>query len=510
MDNNKNELLMAIDLGTSTLKVAVFDLKGNEVAFETTEYDLFTSPNGIVENNVVIYWEELVKLINKILYNNPTINPAKIIALGTSSQGETIVPIDKEGKPLRNAIVWLDGRSIKEAEDIANRFDTKSLFKITGLPTSEPSWPAARISWIRKNEPDIFSKTYKFLLLEDYIIYMLTGNFFGEASVYSTSYYYDIVEFKFIESMLNYLDIDEEKLPEVKAPGTFVGNITKEASKKTGLETKTKVVIGAMDQICGAIGAGNVEKGQVTETTGTAFAMVITMGKPIFDNFTKLPCAPHAIPGLYTVMPYSMTGGMVLKWFKDNFCQNEVDVSQKNNLSIYGLLDRLAEEVPPGSEGLLMLPHLAGAYFPEYNPKARGVYFGIGLNHSKGHFIRAIMEALGYMMRRDLEAVYNLGTEVKRVVSTGGGAKSALWGQIKADICGIKIEVPNYTETALLGAAILAAKGINIFSSIEGVAENFVKIGRIFLPNNCRKHKEVYNKSYKKYIELYNSVSELF
>ena len=508
MDNNKNELLMAIDLGTSTLKVAVFNLNGNEVAFETTEYDLFTSSNGIVENNVEIYWEELVKLIKKILNNNPTINPAKIIALGTSSQGETIVPIDKKGKPLRNAIVWLDGRSVKEAKDIANCFDTKSLFKITGLPTSEPCWPAARISWIRKNEPDIFSKTYKFLLLEDYIIYMLTGNYYGEASVYSSSYYYDIIEFKFIEPMLNYLNINEEKLPEVKAPGTFVGNITKEASKKTGLETTTKVVIGAMDQICGAIGAGNMEKGQVTETTGTAFAMVITTGKPIFDNLTKLPCSPHAIPGLYTIMPYSMTGGMVLKWFKDNLCQNEVNMAQKNNLDVYGLLDRLAEKVPAGSEGLLMLPHLTGAYFPEYNPKARGVYFGIELNHSKGHFIRAIMEALGYMMRRDLEAVYNLGIEVDQVISTGGGAKSALWGQIKADICGIKIEVPNYTETALLGAAILAAKGTNVFSSIEEAVKNIVKISYIFLPNNY--HKEVYDKSYKKYIELYSALSKLF
>jgi len=509
MDNKveKNELLMAIDLGTSNIKVAIFDLNGKEVSFKVIEHDLFTPSNGIVESNAEIYWKELVKLIKNIL-NNTAISIEKIVAIGTSSQGETIVPIDKKGKPLRNAIVWLDSRSSEEAKDIANCFDSKSLFKMTGQPSSEPSWPAARISWIKKNEPDIFSKTYKFLLLEDYIIYKLTGNFYGEASVYNSSYYYDIVKFKFIKSMLDYLGIDEEKLPEIKKPGTFVGNITKKVSKETGLKTTTKVVIGAMDQICGAIGAGNIKKGQATETTGSAFVMVITTGKPIFDNITKLPCMLHAVPGLHTIMPYSMTGGMVLKWFKDNFCQNDIKKSKKNNLNVYDLLAKLAGEVPVGSEGLLMIPHLAGAYFPECNPKARGVYFGIGLNHSKGHFIRAIIEALGYMMRRDLEAVYNLGIKVDKVVSTGGGAKNILWGQIKADICGIKIEVPEYTETALLGAAILAATEINVFSSIEEAIKKFTKIRHVFLPNSC--HKEVYDRNYKKYIRLYESLLELF
>jgi len=497
---------MGLDFGTSNLKSALYDLHGNEIAFESVEYNLFTPSQGIVENNVNNYWV-MLKTIFKRLLEKIGGNPEKILAIGTASQGETIVPVDKNGEPLRNAIVWIDTRSTAEAEEIRQNFDSTEMYKITGQPDVDTSWPAARIRWIKKNEPEIFNKTHKFLLLEDFIAYKLTGGFFGEAGVYNSSYYYDVINFKFIDKMLDFLEIDSSKLPKVNKPGTYIGNISKKCSDETGLSVSTKVVMGEMDQICGAVGAGNIDNGIVTETTGSAFAMVITTGNPIVNNDYKVPFQIHAVPGLYTLMPYSVTGGMVLKWFKDTFCQYEELTAKEKNKNIYRILDELASDAPAGCEGLIMLPHLCGAFFPEYNSNAKGVYFGISINHSKGYFIRSILESLAYMMRQNLDYISKLGVDVKRLISTGGGAKSSLWCQIKADVCNINLEVPEYTETALMGAAVIAACGAGIFNDIKAAGKNLIKVKETFSPN--KDNLDTYNVNFKKYIDLYKNTKKL-
>ena len=507
MKINKDGLIIAIDLGTSQLKGAVYDMSGREINMESVEYSLFTPSNSIVENDVNLYWKNIIFILKKLTEKLGS-RAKEILAIGTTSQGETIVPIDKNGNPLRNAIVWLDTRSIKEAEEISKNFDTKEMFRKTGYANVDPSLPATRILWIKKNEPEIFLKTYKFLLLEDYIVYKLTGEFIGEASVYSSSYYYDIIKFEYINSMLDYLGISEEKLPEITKPGTLVGNITKEVATLTDLSKNTKVVNGAMDQLCGAVGAGNISTGIATETTGSSFAMVITTGKPVFNNESRLPCGPHVIPGLYVLMPYSYTGGIVLKWFRDNFCNGESQNAKKEDTSVFNILDGLAASVPAGCENLILIPYITGAFFPEYNPDARGVYFGFGINHTKGHFIRAILEAISFMMRKDIEAVKKLGIGIEKIISIGGGAKSKLWNQIKADVCGVNIEIPEYTETALLGCALLTASALGIYNSIIDASAKLMKVKEIFYPDV--KNLKIYNENFKKYNNIYNNLKDLF
>ncbi len=199
----KDELIIAVDLGTSNLKGAVFDLNGTEIAYESIEYSLYTPSNSIVENDINLYWDNIL-LILKRLARKLGEKIKNVAAISTSSQAETIVPVDKNMKPLRNAIVWIDTRSIAEANEIASNFDLKKMYKKTGYPEVDPSWPATRILWIKKNEPEIFSKTYKFMLLEDYIIFKLSGRIVGEASVYNSSYYYDIVKFEYISDILEF------------------------------------------------------------------------------------------------------------------------------------------------------------------------------------------------------------------------------------------------------------------------------------------------------------------
>lgn len=506
-NNSKDGYMMGLDFGTSNIKGAIYDLEGREIAFEAIEYDLYMPSRGIVENDINNYWTIIKKIIEKLL-NKIDKKSEKILSIGTSSQGETIVPVDKNGQPLRNAIVWIDTRSMAEADEIRQNFDINEMYEITGQADVDTSWPASRIRWLRKNEPEIFKNTYKFLLLEDYIIYKLTGEFFGEAAVYGSSYYYDIKNFRFIPEMLDFLEIDSSKLPVINKPGTCVGNISEKCAAETGLSIKTKVVAGAMDQLCGAIGAGNVDNYIATETTGSAFAMVVSTTELLHGKESTLPYFVHPVPGMYALLPYSTTGGMVLKWFKDTFCQHEEELLKEKNENIYAAMDKMAEEVPAGCEGMIMIPHLCGALFPEYNYNAKGVYFGIGINSTKSYFIRAILEAIAFMMRQDLDYMKKLKIDVKKIISIGGGAKSSLWCRIKADICEINLEVPEYTETALLGAAVLGATGAGIFKDIKKTAKDLIKIKKIYRPDSG--NSAVYRENYHKYIELYKSVEKLF
>ncbi len=502
-----NELIIALDFGTSNLKGAVFDIYGKEYAFESIGYSLYTPADSIVEIDVGLYWNNIISILKKL--SEKLGKKAKnVIAIGTSSHGETIVPIDNNGNPLRNAIVWIDTRTTSEVEEIASHFNPEDTFKITGCPEADTSWPATRILWIRKNEPDIFQKTYKFMLLEDYLIYKLTGKFVGEASVYSSSYYYDIVNYTYFEPMLDFLKINKDKLPEVLMPGTEVSKIKEEVAKITGLPKDVKIIIGAMDQICGAVGAGNIYKGIVSETTGSCFAMVITIDKPIFDYNYKLPCTPHACKGTYALMPYSPTGGIVLKWFKDKFCQEEQRLANKKNKSVFKIMDEMAAEVPAGSEGLIMLPFLTGALFPEFNPNARAVFFNFSINHTKAHFIRSILESIGYLMQNYLESVKKLNIDIEKIISIGGGASSNLWCQIKSDMAELKIEVPKYTETALLGSAILTFVSLGVFKDIEDASKNLIRIKKEFIPD--KRNKEIYKYNFKKYKRLYESLKDLY
>jgi len=497
---------MAIDLGTSTLKIAIFNTDGKVASSSSIEHSLSYPGKNMVENDLEKYWEAIARLLKKTL-NSLDDDPSNILAISLSSQGETIVPVDKDMKPLRPAIVWLDGRSVKEAEEIASVFDEDKLFKITGLPSSDPMWPASKIKWIEKNEPEVFRVSYKFLLLEDYVAYKLTGKIFGEATLYNSSYYYNINKLKYYKPMLDYLNITEDKLPEIVYTGKVMGNISPLASSETGLSISTKFVAGAMDQVAGAIGGGNIQEGIATETTGSAFAMIVTINKPLIDKESRLPCQLHAVKGRYCLMPFSMTGGMVFKWFKDNF----FDSGNSNKLSdneIYNLMTTEASEIPAGSDGLIMLPHITGAFFPENNPKAKGVFFWISIDHKRGHFTRAILESIAFMLRKDLEIFSDNNIKIKSIISMGGGAKSAIWNQIKTDITGLELIIPENTETALLGAAIIAGVGIGTYKSYDQAIKDIVKVEHKYKPNPGNKN--IYGASYKKYNDLYSKVKGLF
>ncbi len=487
--------LIGLDAGTTSIKGLLISSDGSQETFAQKEYALEYRDGDIVELDPEIYWNTTLYIINQLLTKSG-ISPDKIRAISFSSQGETLIAVDESGKPLRNAIVWLDNRSEKEAKSIEKYFSRQTLLENTGQPEILPLWPATRILWIRENEPDIFKNVSKFLLVEDYLIYKLTGQYYSEESLVSSTLCYDIQKKKWWDEMLDFLSITPKLLPEVLPSGSPTGRITKESALTTGLSSDTMVITGGYDHVAGAIGSGNIAEGIVSETTGASMAMVVTIDNPVVDIGLNLPCQCHAVPGKYILQPYGQTAGMVLKWFRDEFFEG----------SSYDQMTALAEKVPAGCEGLIMLPHLMGAGSPEFDTQVKGVFAGITPQMGKGHFVRAIMESVACMINRNIDALKKHGIELSEIRALGGGAESDLWNQIKADTTGIPFITLQSRETPCLGAAILAGIGCGLFKGFEEGCNQLVGFKKKYLPESSQ-HVH-YQRVFEKYVRLYGQLKE--
>ncbi|MBS7646041.1 xylulokinase [Candidatus Bathyarchaeota archaeon] len=499
--------LLGVDVGTTSVKCVIFDQKGRALSSCRSEYEILMPQPEFMEVEAETYWNAFKESLKAVL-NESQVAPQDISGIGVSSQGETFVAMDRDGKPVRRAIVWLDNRSKEEAELIKEEFGVDKVYRITGQNEIIPMWTATKIFWLKRNEPEVFRKVYKYLLLEDYIIFRLTGEFVTDYSVVCSTILFDISKRKWWGEILDFIGLSEEQLPELKPSGTPVGNVTLEAARDTGLSTKTLVSTGAYDHAAGAVGVGNIEPGVVTETTGGALAIVATVDRVILDRMRRIPCHYHAVEGRYFLQPFCPTAGAVLKWYRDNFGLLEMEAADRMGIDPYDLLTLEASKSPPGSDGLLLLPHFAGAASPEFNPNAKGVLFGLMLHHKKSHIIRSIMESIAYMLRRNIEVLEELGVNVKEVRSIGGGARSRLWNQIKADVLQKPIITVHTEENSALGVAILAGLATGVFSSIAKASESMVSIKERFTPSEA--NKDLYNGLYGRYVELYNRIGDLF
>jgi xylulokinase len=324
----------------------------------------------------------------------------------------------------------------------------------------------------------------------------------------SSSLLFDIRRKTWWDEMLDFVGITSEQLPQVQESGRVVGTLTAEASRETGLWEGTVVATGGMDQALAALGAGNTRPGLITENTGGALAIVATLEEPIFDPQGGIPCHYHALPDTYYLLPWGQTAGMALRWFRDIFGVEEQEEAARTAADAYDLLTAAAAEVPPGAEGLVALPHLMGAACPEFNPAARGVWFGIGLHHTKAHFVRATLESVAYMLRRNVETLEELGIAVTEIRALGGGARSPLWNQIKADVLGVPVLTLATGEQACLGAAILAGTAVGLYPSPEDAAQKLVMVAGRWEPRF--ENRFPYDRGYELYVHLYESLEELF
>ena len=449
---------LGIDIGTTSLKAAVFAEDGTRLGLRTVDYTLSTDPeNGFIEYDADSYAEACFRVIDEL-----TEECGKPDALSVDTQGETMILADGDGRPLCPAVVWLDNRASKEADELREVFGCRKVYETTGQPEITAGWPASKLLWFRRNRPDIFAKTEKIFLLEDWILYRLSGRFVTEPSIQSSSVYFDINSRTWWREMLDYIGVSPDRLPRIcrsmEAVGEYKG---------------IRVVTGALDQIAGSVGCGVTDGTAVSEMTGTAMAIcAMTDSLPPYDPESIIPCHIHAIDGKYCRILWTGTAGMALKWFRNNFSES----------FSFRDLDAMAADVRPGCDGLTVLPYFTGSSMPRYAPDARAVFSGVTLAHTRGHFARAIMESVAFLLREDLEYI---GGRIDCVRATGGGASSPLWVQMKADVTGKTLLTLCESETACLGSAIFAAAGCGVFRSASEAAERLVRISGATHPSGA-------------------------
>lgn len=501
--------ILTLDVGTTSVKACLFDETFRLLGSSAEEYGLITPGKGIVELDPEAYWQACRHCVAE-LGRSQTAAPGlqEVCSVGVTTQGETMIPVDRTGRPQGRAIVWLDARAVEEAEQISAGFGPDEVYRATGLAGIAAASPAAKALWIKRNKPEIYDNTHKFLLLLDYLLLRLTGRFVTDRCILSSTGYFDINEGCYWQRMLTRLGIECDLFPEAIDAGTVAGIIRDEAAIELGINRGAAVVPCGMDQASSAVGAGNIVDGVITETTGTALVVAQTSDSPDFSNTSRVNVMRHAISGKYLVLPYNPTAGIVLKWFKDEFCTEEARRALEERRSVYDVLGELAASVPELSGGLIAFPHFEGMLSPVEDAAARGVFFGASLATGKGHFVRSIMEGVAYMLRESVELLESMGVVAKELRSLGGGARSELWSQIKADVCGKTVLTMEAEESASLGAAIQAAVASGLFSGCNQACSVCIRIGREYAPNGLAK--ATYEKGYRRYKELYERLRGLF
>lgn len=460
--------LMGIDIGTTSLKGCVFDEGGEVLASVTKAYTLLTEDERVefpAESYFKLFEEAYDELSAQV----------HIDAFAIDTQGETLIFLDKNGKPLMNAIVWLDNRAEKEARAIEEAFGLEKIYETTGQTEVPAGYPAPKILWLKNNHPELFARLDKVLLLEDYLLYRITGKFVAERSLYSSTLYLNVKTGEYFKEMLDFIGISESYLPTLYESGVAVG-------KYRGATVST----GALDQVSGFVGCGILREGVVSETTGTALA-VCAFSKTVPPYFHGIKVPAHYVgKDKYCLLMWAPTAGMVMEWYKRTFAE---DIDFKT-------LDELASKVPLGSEGLTVSPNMRGSVMPSNDPALRGGVYGIDLRHTRAHFARAVMESIACLLRQYLEC---LGLPIDEVVSVGGGAKSRLWREIKADITGKRIVTLENKETGCLGTAIYAGVGAGIYESVEAASADLLRVKDAIAPAAS---KDEANAVYERYLAL--------
>jgi len=498
--------LLGIDIGTSGTKTVLFDERGNTIASATEEYPLYQPNVGWAEQDPEDWWNATCVTIKAVITKSG-VNPKDIKGVGLSGQMHGAVLLDSENKVLRKAIIWCDQRSAAECEEITAKIGKERLIEITANPALT-GFTASKILWVRNHEPEIYEKVRKILLPKDYVRFRLTGEFATEVSDASGMQLMNIPERSWSSEVLEKLEIEKSYLADLYESQVVSGKVHRQASELTGLAEGTPVVGGAGDQAAGAVGNGIVKPGVISSTIGTSGVVFAYSAKVSIDPKGRVHTFCHAIPDTWHVMGVTQGAGLSLKWFRDNFCIEEKRVAELMDIDPYVLMDKEAENVDAGCNGLIYLPYMMGERTPHLDPNARGVFFGLSAKHGKQDMLRAIMEGVTYSLRDCLEIIKEMDIPVSEVRASGGGGKSKLWRQMQADVFNKDIATINSSEGPALGVALLAGVGTGVYDSVAQACEAAIEVKSIQKADSNMYEK--YNKFYQIYKQLYNSLKQDF
>ncbi|WRS27707.1 xylulokinase [Oscillospiraceae bacterium MB08-C2-2] len=498
--------LIGIDLGTSGTKTVLFDLSGKSIASATVEYPLYQPQNGWAEQDPHDWWNACVSTLCQVM-KDAGISKEKVAGIGLSGQMHGLVMLDEAGEVLHNSIIWCDGRTAQECEEITNRVGAQRLIEISANPALT-GFTAGKILWMRRHKPELYAKCRHILLPKDYLRYKLCGVFATEVSDASGMNLLDVPNRCWSSEILEKLEIDPDLLPKVYESCEITGAITREAADLTGLAPGIPVVGGAGDNAAAAIGTGVVEQGKAFTTIGTSGVIFAHSDSVCIDPAGRVHTFCSAVPGAWTVMSCTLSAGGSLQWFRNNFCTAEMQTAAGLGKDPYYLMDQEAERIPIGSNRLIFLPYLMGERSPLLNPDARGVFFGLSGIHTRQDMLRAVMEGVMYSQRECLDVLREMGVPLCEMLATGGGGNSPLWRQMMADLYSCPVVTIDSKEGPALGAAILAGVGASLYPSVQEACRTVIRTNP---PQNpIPEHSAAYEPYFRLYQEVYASLKKQF
>lgn len=467
-----DRLLLGLDVGTSGAKALLIDEAGNVVAEATNSYPMSTPRPLWAEQDPEDWWRAAVASLRQVLAG---IEPSRVAAVGLTGQMHGLILLDRNGRVLRPCIMWNDQRTGAQCAEIADRLGAERVLDLIGNPVL-PGFTAPKLLWIQEHEPEVYRRAAHALLPKDYVRYRLTGAFATEVSDASGTALFDVRQRRWSKDLLDALEIDASWLPEVFESIVPSAAVSPAAVAETGLVAGTPVVGGGGDQAAQAVGTGIVREGLVSATIGTSGVVFAASDAYRAEPGGLLHAFAHAIPGQWHLMGVMLSAAGSLRWFRDALGQSEVAEAQAKGVDAYALLDAQAATAPAGCEGLIFLPYLTGERAPHPDPNARGVFFGLTLRHGKPDLIRSVLEGVAYGLRDSLELMRGLGLKVDEVRVSGGGAQSALWRRILADVFDSEIARVNVTQGAAYGAALLAGVGAGVYASVPEASDATIRV----------------------------------
>jgi xylulokinase len=468
-------LLVGLDVGTTALKAVLVTAAGDLVARASRPYPLLTPRPGWTEQDPE-EWARAAESAMHALAHAPGVDPSRIAGIGVAGQMHGTVFLDAAGRVVRNAPLWNDQRTGAECDEIEERFGGRAALVAATGNLALTGFSAPKLLWLRKNEPDAWKRTATVLLPKDFVRYRMTGELATDVSDASGTLLLDVRARSWSARALSCLDLDARLLPPVHESPTVVGRLARAFADATGVPAGTPVVAGAGDQAAGAVGTGNVAAGTITVALGTSGVVFASGDRVLADPEGRLHAFCHAAPGLWHAMGVMLSAGGSLEWLRGVLSPPGAGES-------FEAMTALARAVPPGSDGLVFHPYLAGARTPINDPAARGMFFGLAAGHGRGHLVRAVMEGVVCGLLDGFDLLAGIGAPIRRVIATGGGAKDQTWCGILADALGREVETVDVDEGPALGAALLAAVGAKLHPDVAAACRAAVRPGRPILPD---------------------------
>ncbi len=501
--------LLAHDLGTSGNKATLFTTDGELVGSRTHAYDTNFFNTNWAEQSPDDWWEAVCLSTREMLAD---VEAGEIACVALSGQMMGCLCVDRQGRPLRNSIIYCDQRAVEQADRILEQIAQSDFYAIVGHRVS-PSYSLEKLMWLKDNEPEVYRKTFKMLNAKDYINFKLTGEMATDFSDASGTNAFDLNSFTWSDEVISLADVDRAMFPEAKDSTVILGTVTRDAAKATGLAEGTPVAIGGGDGSCAGVGVGCIKPGSAYNYVGSSSWIALTVAKPIVDPAMRTMNWAHVVPGYLQPSGTMQTAGSSYNWLKNEICHAEVAAAAAQGVSPYDLINQEIAKSVPGAHGLLFLPYLLGERTPRWNPNAKGAFIGLTLTHKREDMLRAVLEGVTYNLGIIVD-IFRQHVPVEAITVIGGGAKGAVWRQMMADIYNCPIAKPNVLEEATsMGAAIVGGVGAGVFGGFD-VIDRFITIESVTEPNpDNRKQYEkmmpIFEQAYHALVEVYERLAEL-